>query len=257
LLLAGLDHYFSGRYEQAIGVWTRVLFIDRGHARARAYIERARSAEAEQQRESEELVQRGVAAFGRGETKAARELLTSAVETGGPHDLAVAMLDRLDRLGAPSSQGAARSEGDAPRDVSPQRRRRGNRGRIAAGRRVWLPAVVVLALVAGGLYVAASWDRLRLFDAFVDQARQSSPSPVTGAVEALPLVRTADLALARARALASAGHLREAVRQLQVIAREDPLRVEADRLLGEVQGTLLLDAGAGGASPPPSGSRLP
>ena len=25
LLLAGLDHYFSGRYEQAIDVWTRVI----------------------------------------------------------------------------------------------------------------------------------------------------------------------------------------------------------------------------------------
>ena len=36
LLLAGLDHYFSGRYEQAIDVWTRALFFDRSHARARA-----------------------------------------------------------------------------------------------------------------------------------------------------------------------------------------------------------------------------
>ena len=34
LLLAGLDHYFSGDYEQAIHVWTRVFFLDRGHARA-------------------------------------------------------------------------------------------------------------------------------------------------------------------------------------------------------------------------------
>ena len=39
LLLAGLDHYFSGRYEQAIDVWTRTLFFDRSHARARAYRE--------------------------------------------------------------------------------------------------------------------------------------------------------------------------------------------------------------------------
>ena len=47
LLLVGLDHYFAGRYELAINVWTRALFIDRSHARARAYIERARSAQAE------------------------------------------------------------------------------------------------------------------------------------------------------------------------------------------------------------------
>ncbi len=53
LLLAGLDQYFSGHYEQAIHVWTRVFFLDRGHARARAYIERARGALAERQREAE------------------------------------------------------------------------------------------------------------------------------------------------------------------------------------------------------------
>ena len=50
LLLAGLDHYFAAQYDQAVAVWTRVLFLDRSHARARAYIERARSAQAERQR---------------------------------------------------------------------------------------------------------------------------------------------------------------------------------------------------------------
>ena len=61
LLLAGLDHYFSGQHELAISVWTRVLFLDRSHARARAYIERARGAIAERQREG-----RGAAADRRG-----------------------------------------------------------------------------------------------------------------------------------------------------------------------------------------------
>ena len=55
------------RYELAINVWTRALFLDRSHARARAYIDRARSALAERQRESEELLQNGVAAFQRGD----------------------------------------------------------------------------------------------------------------------------------------------------------------------------------------------
>src|SRR5947199_294993 len=65
LLLLGLDHYFAARYELAINVWTRALFLDRSHPRARAYIERARSALAERQRESEELLQKGIAAFHR------------------------------------------------------------------------------------------------------------------------------------------------------------------------------------------------
>src|SRR6188474_3588304 len=75
LLLQGLDHYFTGAYETAIHVWTRVLFLDRGHDRARAYIERARSAQAERQRESEALVHQGLDAFHAGDLEGARQLL--------------------------------------------------------------------------------------------------------------------------------------------------------------------------------------
>ena len=98
LLLVGLDHYFAGRYEQAIDVWTRAFFFDRDHPRARAYIERARSALAERQRESEELLQQGVAAFHRGDASEARRLLTAAIDGGAPAEEALAVLGRLDRL---------------------------------------------------------------------------------------------------------------------------------------------------------------
>jgi hypothetical protein len=53
LLIAGLDRYFAGELERAIQVWSRVFFLDRGHPRARAYIDRARGAIAERQREAE------------------------------------------------------------------------------------------------------------------------------------------------------------------------------------------------------------
>src|ERR1700716_1379233 len=102
LLLLGLDHYFAARYELAINIWTRALFIDRSHARARAYIERARSALAERQRQSEELLQTGVAAFERGDATEARRLIQAAIDGGGPSDEAFAVLGRLDRLEQPS-----------------------------------------------------------------------------------------------------------------------------------------------------------
>src|SRR3954454_23982258 len=105
LLVAGLDHYFNGQPELAISVWTRVLFLDRSHARARAYIERARGAIAERHREGEELLQHGAAAFNRGDAQDARRLLTSAVERGARPEEALAMLERLDRLGSPQQFG--------------------------------------------------------------------------------------------------------------------------------------------------------
>src|SRR5262245_8532008 len=82
LLLSGLDHYFAGQYERAISVWTRVVFLERNHDRARAYIERARSAVAERQRESEELLAAGIAAYNDGAIDEARSLLTQAADHG-------------------------------------------------------------------------------------------------------------------------------------------------------------------------------
>src|SRR3954463_10456456 len=83
LLLSGLDQYFAGQYQHAINIWTRVVFLERAHSRARAYIERARSAMAERQRECEELVHTGIDAYNAGDTTTARQLLTRAVEQGG------------------------------------------------------------------------------------------------------------------------------------------------------------------------------
>src|SRR3954466_6191956 len=115
LLLVGLDHYFAARYELAINVWTRALFLDRSHARARAYIDRARSALAERQRESEELLQNGVAAFHRGESAEARRLLHAAIDGGAPSEEALAVLERMDRLDTTAGSRAA------PRSVRERR----------------------------------------------------------------------------------------------------------------------------------------
>src|SRR3954469_23485301 len=98
LLLAGLDFYFAKQYDQAINVWTRALFFDRSHARARAYIERARRAQAERQRESEELLHNGTSAYRNGNVKEARRLLQAALDAGAPLELAFPMLERLNQI---------------------------------------------------------------------------------------------------------------------------------------------------------------
>src|SRR5258706_11865640 len=119
LLLVGLDHYFAARYELAINVWTRALFLDRSHPRARAYIERARSALAERQRESEELLQKGVAAFNRGDGDEARRLLQAAIDAGAPSEEALAVLDRMNRLETAAAPAAASRSDRRSRDEAP------------------------------------------------------------------------------------------------------------------------------------------
>ena len=146
LLLGGLDHYFAGHYDLAINVWTRVLFLDRGHARARAYIERARGALAERQREGEELIQTGADAFERGESETARRLLIAAVEHGAGTEEAIALLARLDRLAAAGVRQERRPDAVVPSipgySSTPMRRGghgfRGRSGAPSLAQRSWL-----------------------------------------------------------------------------------------------------------------------
>lgn len=237
LLLQGLDCYFAGDYDQAIHVWTRVLFIDRGHTRARAYIERARSALAERQRESEELLHRGVAAFDRGDTGDARSLLTAAVQRGVSPDVALSYLGRLDRLSPADHPGGAIDAAPVGAEPAPD---------AAPSAHTARPPVRTRLLV-GGLIVAAiplAWVGTMMFE--VSDLRealrlQHAPAvrPMNEPESPLPVPRYAELALERARERFAAGHPLDALRLLATIDVADPLRSEADRLRAEIQRSLL------------------
>jgi hypothetical protein len=228
LLLSGLDRYFAGRHEDAIHIWTRVLFIDRGHRRARAYIERARLALAERQREHEILLQDGVEALGRGDTGAARELLARSVRDAGPDDRALAALAHLDRL-----QHAAVSY--APAYTAPAAPRAARRS-MAAG--AWISLLLIAALSAGAAAVAIG--------AFGAPSWWTGARPVTAPVGAiatpLPVIAAGEAALVRARALQAQGRLREAAQALEAVPANDRLRADADRLLIDLQDALIASA---------------
>jgi hypothetical protein len=229
LLLAGLDHYFAAQYDHAISVWTRVLFLDRSHARARAYIDRARSALAERQRESEELLQRGLAAFQRGEGDEARRLVQAAIATGAPTDEALALLTRLDRLESTLIVEPARHR-PLRRDRTPRSASRATRSWVTVA------LMAVLTLAAAGVYSAAIWGPADWRSAL---QMQETPTPSFTASPArapsLPIPRRGEQALARARGLAANGHLHDALTILDLVRATDPQRAEAERLRAEIQ----------------------
>jgi hypothetical protein len=234
LLLSGLDHYFAGQYDQAINVWTRVVFLERGHDRARAYIERARGALAERHRESEELLHRGVAAFDRGDNDEARDLITRAVEQGGPHDVALVFLERLNRLGGPFHPS------DAPR-ATPVERRLKPRNVEATERYGWpLRAFAVAALIAA-VFAGLLLGGVPLLD-WLSGNPTGEPvqeRAITAQPEPVPVARSAEVVITRARSLQSGGHLHDALRVLEQVDAADPLRAAADRLRADVQRQLL------------------
>jgi hypothetical protein len=239
LLLAGLDEYFAHRYEHAINLWTRVLFFDRQHDRARAYIERARRAQAERQRESEAALHEAIDALRDGDVPRARELVTQAIDRGASPDEAHGMLERIERLGVAQKSPHLRKRTVLPSGAwvggtpvsaeSPHSRK----PRWSAGVLLAVAAVGVLGVAVWGLAVPepAAWP---IF---------ASPSSTTNAIpwtpEPLPVPHASEFGLARARAHAAQGRVHDALDELQQIPLGDPLRPEADRLRADLQRRLL------------------
>jgi tetratricopeptide (TPR) repeat protein len=234
LLLSGLDQYFGGNYEQAINVWTRVAFLERGHGRARAYIDRARSALAERQRESEESLHQGIAAYQAGDLQRARELLTRAVEQGGPNEIALVFLQRLGHLDAVTAPPRERT---AARPSPPRRHT------MATRRTDWLAtgaaSVAITALILVGALRTASWLRESPVEVRTGDAAARDP---------LPIVRDAERRIDVAQKLRDSGRLHEALRELDVVESGDPLRPQSDRLRSDIQRILLSGAVAAPAA---------
>jgi tetratricopeptide (TPR) repeat protein len=243
LLLLGLDHYFSAEYEQAINVWTRALFLDRNHAKARGYIERARSALAERQRESEELVQRGITAFQRGDTDEARTLLQTGLNRGAPSEEAVAVLDRLNRLEAgarPQGPAAGSLRTDHSRTLPSQETRR---TRSTFAPMLWF---LVAAITIAGIVVVGQ--RVEWGSLFVLDASPPLTVSVTAPDTALALPRRGETALRRARRFFESGHFHEALAALDLVKPTDPQKVEADALRSRIQRELIAMTGREPAS---------
>jgi tetratricopeptide (TPR) repeat protein len=235
LLVTGLDQYFAGEFEAAINLWTRVLFLDRHHDRARAYIERARSAQAERQRQHEALVHQGLDAFDSGDVERARLLLSDALDRGASHDLALGVLGRIDRLdvgvtgrqlASPAYSGRSLSRPALPVSAPPRR----------AASRLWMLSLVV-ALALGG----ASW-WMGTTDAWPDLL----PSPAVATLSAIPetagpnpVPTVAEAYLRRGRALFESGRLRDALLEFDRVPMGDPLRADADDMRARIQRELL------------------
>jgi len=240
LLVQGLDRYFAGRYEDAIHLWTRVLFLDRSHARARAYIDRARTALGERQRRTDEMLEAGRDLLNRGQTAAARDLLTEIVATSGDDEQASALrvrIERFERVYA-STGALASNEADAVEAVPGWTWR--EPGRLVRASLRWAGAAVILTGL--GWLALQDWR---------DDRRASEALPVSTAVARLPVLSSSEVALVRAHTLFDRGRLAEALRALDRVPAESPDRPAADELRIEIQ-QLLLASGR----QPASGGRV-
>jgi tetratricopeptide (TPR) repeat protein len=246
LLLAGLDHYFSEQYELAINVWTRVLFIDRGHARARAYIERARGAIAERQRKGDELLHTGTVALNRGDAERAKQLVTAAVEHGASADEALALMARIDRLENVAQPGALAVRSVRVQDMGvpatvPDRDARWR----------WIGAGAIGGIILGAAALVAFGRGSGTFPLF----GPPEPVPVSTLNAPLPVPTIGEIQLSKAQTLYARGRLQEALAALDEVPNGDAHRARADELAAAIQRQLLAAARSTGKPGAPT-SRL-
>jgi len=250
LLVSGLDAYLAGDFESAIHIWTRVLFLDRDHGRARAYIERARTALAERQRRTDLLAAEGVDTFERGDVERARVLFAEVLDADASHDVALGMLSRLDRL-APESRVAPAGRLFYA-DGAPPRLALADGSRTAA---VVGPAWVAWLVVGVGLVGALAFGPAAALRPAAWGTSAAPIAPLPDSLTVLPEPRVSDGALRRCRALVEAGRVHDALAECDRIGPGDARRADADALVARIQQALLAvspsagpaAAGAGGA----------
>jgi tetratricopeptide (TPR) repeat protein len=241
LLLEGLDRYFDHQYDDAIHVWTRVLFLDRSHARARAYIDRARTALAERQRRADELLQAAQDLIDRGETDSARDLLRKVVAHGGDDERAAALRLKLERR----ARARATAFVDTPL-VSPHET--AVPGWTWRSHSRWGAAVLVIGVVGVAGILADIVGRDALAPSSTAEVATARPERSTPMV-----LSTCDVALIRARALYSRGRLAEALQALDRVPDSSASRGEAETFRREIQRLLLATAQQPRSSSSPRG----
>lgn len=229
LLVEGLDQYLAGHYEDAIHVWTRVLFIDRGHQRARAYIERARSALSERQRRADEMLHRTEALVDAGSLEQARSLLSEVAQTSAD-DARVASLwtdiDRAERALREPPAATATAPGERRSKAAPVLPAR--RSSAVLGW-VLVAAVGVLAVTALRSPTVRGWFG----------AAEPVSTPAAGPPPRFDVPTSAEVALTRARTLYARGRLAEALAVLERVSPSSPERAAIDAFRVEIQSVLL------------------
>ena len=246
LLLAGLDHYFEGQ------IRTSCQYLDPGRvSRARPWtgprIHRACSWCTRRAAAGDGGVSPSWAGrVSHGDLATARELLTKAVADGGS-ETALMFLQRLGIAEAGHAAATPIPRGSSDTTASQLLRRHTDRG---PGPRAtnWTATIGVCLAIAGAIFLAAqpiaSWLGERPVIAPLTSPRASDPVPV---------VRTSELRLARAKTLYDDGKLQDALRALDAIDRGDPLRRDAETLIASIQGALLATVPA--ASPAEEAAR--
>ena len=251
LLQHGRGLFRHGRLQQAIHVWTRILFLDRNNRAARDAIGRAKRVIAESQRELDALVLDAARCDASGDRHGARERLTKVLSLDPRHAEGRSLLEQIEEQERRGEARAGTVVGKALEDdeISSSRRRRVTvkpSTETEPASPLKMAAFLFSALclfAAGALYLHLNWDFL-VSDGLgaTSIGSEAVALPSSGAVDprALPsLPPLSELHYFNGARLHSKGLYREALTELAQVKRGGPNFEEARSLILRIEERLL------------------
>ena len=244
-------------YQQAIHVWTRILFLERGDTRAKSAIERAKRAVSERQRELDVELAAAAELLDAGDIEAAasrvRQVLSIDLRHAEGHQLAEriatrkrrndgtptnAVVDEVARASNPSSErGLLLRVSRKSRTLRPG----GNASSLKMGKMVGLKMAgfvlgVILVFASGALYLHLNWESIVSDGAFVTGSAlaRGGAEPVDASVPG-----ASELHYYNGARLYAKGRYREALAELSRVARDEAAAERARGLILRIEERLL------------------
>jgi tetratricopeptide (TPR) repeat protein len=251
LLRQGKELLRTGRYQQAIHVWTRILFLDRGNSVAREAIEKAKRALAERQRELDALVAEAASEVHGGKRVKAKRLLARVLTKDPGHAEGRSLWEKIE---------TSELRGETPANVptlatgpvdesSRLRRRNGVQQNVAKPKHTRSASPLKMAaflfcafclLALGGLYLHLNWEFLVSDSAFAT-LRQAGPEAVPN-FDRPQLPLPSDLHYYNGARLFAKGRYRDALSELRRVDRESACFEEARSLTVRIEERLLRES---------------
>jgi tetratricopeptide (TPR) repeat protein len=266
LLRQGDSLYSRGLYHQAIHVWTRILFLDRGNPEVRLRIDKAKEAVAERERRLDAEIAEARRLFDGGEIEGARERVRSVLAADAGHGDAVqlaASIDAVERRNEPPRGASAEIEPTTEAKADPavgaslppastqgvvirvpkSSRLPAGRGESPATSRVKMAAFLLGALLlfaVSAFYLSENWEALVSDGAFGNPAGLSPAALPDRLAPNVPDL--SQLRYYNGERLFAQGRYREALAELRRVDRDSAVVTHARSLILRIEDRLLRSA---------------
>ena len=263
----GKELFAVGMFSQAIHVWTRILFLERGHVEARQAIERGKKAVAEQHRLLDMELAAASDLLERGEREQAaakvKSVLSLDPRNHEGHQLAgrIHAAARRSEAGRRSETSLGTASAAVPaREPTPSTKRGlllrvshsspRRDARMAHASPLKMASFVLAAILvfaSGALYLHLNWDSIVSDGAF--RANETLSRTVSERA-AVPLPVTSELYYFNGARLFAKGRYRDALDELSLVERDSVVAERARGLILRIEERLLRDVSELGTNEP-------